>query len=429
MSPPTPDQERAGRVRFPEHGLPRDRLSAILEEEAARDVDWLGRMASGVNYIVSDEVVEVAKEAYLRFFSSNALYRSYFPGVARFEEEIVDVAADMFHGPDATGSVTTGGSESILIAVKSARDRARAHHPRITEPEMVVPASAHPAFWKAAHYFGLIVRKVPLDLDHQVDLDRYRAAVGDRTVLLVGSAPSLTLGMVDPIPEMAALAAERDVNFHVDACVGGWFLPFAEDEGEVFPTFDFRTPGVTTISADLHKFGYAAKGASIVMSRDPEVYTHQEFRFGAPERNPDWYVTPSITGTRAGGAIAAAWAVIHHLGRDGYRKAARESLEFVRALQAGIDAVDGLRVLGRPAMTIFAFTSEDDGLDLFALAAGLTDRGWLVSRDVWPLPTIRFMQSLGHAHLLDRYLTDLTEVAAEVRQGAITAGDARADYT
>jgi len=416
-----------GRGRFPDRGLTRSELSAELEEAARHNVDWRGRMASGVNYFVSDEVVEVAKEAYLRFFSTNALYRGYFPGVARFEHEIIDIAADIFHGPHARGSVTSGGSESILTAVKSARDRARATHPAIHRPEMVVPASAHPAFWKAAHYFGFEVRKVPLDDEHQVDLDRYESAIGDDAVLLVGSAPSLTLGMVDPIPTMARWAAEKDINFHVDACVGGWFLPFAEDIGEEFPTFDFRTPGVTTISADLHKFGYGAKGASVIISRDAEIYRHQEFRFGAPERNADWYVTPSLTGTRPGGAIAAAWAVLRYLGRDGYRRVVDESLDFIRQLQRGIDAIDGLHVMGRPAMTLFAYGS--DTLDVFAVAAGLTERGWLVSRDTWPVPCIRFMQSLGHAPLVDRYLSDLEEVAGLVRSGALASEGGRADYT
>jgi glutamate/tyrosine decarboxylase-like PLP-dependent enzyme len=413
--------------RFPVDGLSRSELTAELEAAAADDVDWLNRMASGVNYFVSDEVVEVAKEAYLRFFSTNALYKGYFPGIARFESEIVDFASDIFNGPEARGSVTSGGSESILTAVMSARNRARHTRPTVKQPEMVVPASAHPAFWKAGHYFGLTVKKVPLDAEHQVDLDRYESAITDDAVLLVGSAPSLTLGMVDPIPTMAAWAGERDINFHVDGCVGGWFLPFAEDIGEQFPIFDFRTSGVTTISADLHKFGYGAKGASLLISRDAEIYRHQEFRFGAPERNPDWYVTPSLTGTRPGGAIAAAWAVLRFLGREGYQQVVRDSLAFIRSLQQGIDRVDGLHVLGRPAMTLFAYTS--DSLDIFAIAAGLAERGWLVSRDVWPVPTIRFMQSLGHAPLVDRYLADLAEVTDLVRQGSLAAGTGRADYT
>jgi len=427
MPSQTPDAAAGDRSPFPKHGLSRAEVAELVADAAIGNVDWKGRMASGVNYFVSDEVVEVARDAYMQFFSTNALYRGHFPGLARFEDEIIDFAADLFNGPAAIGSVTSGGSESILMGIKSARDRARATRRDISSPEMVVPASAHPAFWKGAHYFGIEPRKVALDSAHQIDLDHYESLITNNTVLLVGSAPSLTLGMVDPIPTIAGWAAERKVNLHVDACVGGWFLPFAEAEGETFPTFDFRNPGVTTISADLHKFGYGAKGASVIMSRDSEIFRHQEFRFGAPERNPDWYVTPSMTGTRPGGAIAAAWAVLRYLGRDGYRRVTRESLEFIRRLQRGIDGIDGVRVMGRPAMTLFAYTA--DTLDVFAIAAGLTDRGWLVSRDTWPAPCIRFMQSLGHAPLVDRYLADLEDVVHGVATGDIAATAARADYT
>ena len=411
---------------WPESGLTRDELRSHFDAAEAEELDYLGRLASGTVYDAGTDVLEVAKEAYLRFFSTNALYAGTFPGIARFEQEIVARTAELFHGPDAVGSVTSGGSESILMAVKSARDRARLRHPHIDRPKIVVPVSAHPAFWKGAHYFGLEVIKTPLDANHELDLEAYLAAVTDDTVLMVGSAPSLTLGMVDPIPQMAAVAAERDINFHVDSCVGGFFLPFAERLGESFPTFDFRVEGVTTISADLHKFGYAAKGASTLTSRDPSIFQHQEFRFGAPERTPDWYVTPSMTGTRPGAAIAAAWAVMSYLGEEGYLRVVGESLEHIRRFQSGIDAIDGLQVLGRPAMTLFAYGSDE--LDIFAVAEGLTERGWLVSRDTWPQPAIRFMQSLGHAPRFDPYLADLRAVVAQVREGEIVSVGGRADY-
>lgn len=411
---------------WPQQGMSREQLDEVMEAAAGQELDYMGRLASGTVYDAGRDVLEVAKEAYLRFFSTNALYASTFPGIARFEHEVTQRTAELFHGPHAVGSVTSGGSESILMGVKSARDRARERHPHITRPQMVVPASAHPAFWKGAEYFGLEVIKTPLDEHDELDLDAYLAAVTDDTVLMVGSAPSLTLGMVDPIPDMAAVAAERDINFHVDSCVGGFFLPFAERLGETFPRFDFRVPGVTTISADLHKFGYAAKGASTLTSRDPDIFRHQQFHFGAPERNADWYVTPSMTGTRPGAAIAAAWAVMSYLGEDGYLRVVGESLEHIQRFQAGIDAIDGLRVLGRPAMTLFAYGSDD--LDVFAIAEGLMERGWMVSRDTWPRPAIRFMQSLGHAPRFDPYLTDLAEVVDAVRRGDIVRTEARADY-
>ncbi|MDQ3810226.1 MAG: aminotransferase class V-fold PLP-dependent enzyme, partial [Chloroflexota bacterium] len=297
-------------VGLPRQGLARDELRRRLALARSDDVQPVERMVAGAQYPAGDDVLEVAKEAYLEFFSTNALLPSLFPSLARFERDVIDMTAHLLHGGSAQGSITSGGTESILMGVKSARDRARAHHPHISAPRMVVPVSAHPAFWKAAHYFGLEVARAPLDQNHQIDLDAYRAAITPDTVLLVGSAPSLTLGMVDPIETLGALALERNIGLHVDACVGGFFLPFVEKLGYQLPPWDFRVPGVTTISADLHKYGYAAKGASVILSRDEEVFSHQVFRFGAPERAADWYVTPTMAGTRPGGAVAAAWAVM-----------------------------------------------------------------------------------------------------------------------
>ena len=415
------------RVRLPANGTPRDTLQQQLEEAAGGDADWLRRMAVGTNYPAGEDVLEVAKDAYLRFFSTNGLLPETFPSLARFEREVVDYAAGLFHGPEAVGSITSGGSESILMGVKSARDRARRLHPGIAHPEMVLPVSAHPAFTKAAHYFGLDAVTVPLDPDHQIDVDAYRAAITDRTVLLVASAPSLTLGMVDPIEELAPLAAEREIGFHVDACVGGFFLPFAEKLGRPIPRFDFRVPGVTTISADLHKFGYTAKGASLIMSRDRDVFDSQPFRFGGGTRPDDWYVTPSMTGTRPGGAIAAAWAVMTYLGEAGYLERTRRTYDYLERWWAAIAAIDGLEVMGTPAMSVFAVTSKT--LDPYAIGKGMEDRGWIVYADSEPVPALRYMQSPGHAPYVDGYIADLREVTELVRRGEITTTEGRARYT
>lgn len=415
------------RVRLPANGTPRDRLQEALDEAAGGDADWLRRMAVGTNYPAGEDVLQVARDAYLRFFSTNGLLPDLFPSLARFERDVVDYAAGLFHGSEAVGSITSGGSESILMGVKSARDRARRLHPGITKPEMVLPVSAHPAFTKAAHYFGLDAVTVPLDAEHQIDVAAYRAAITDRTVLLVASAPSLTLGMVDPIEELAPLAAEREIGFHVDACVGGFFLPFAEKLGRPIPRFDFRVPGVTTISADLHKFGYTAKGASLIMSRDRDVFDSQPFRFGGGSRPADWYVTPSMTGTRPGGAIAAAWAVMTYLGEAGYLERTRQTYEYLERWWAAIAAIDGLEVMGTPAMSVFAVTSRT--LDPYAIGKGMEERGWLVYADSEPVPALRYMQSPGHAPYVDNYIADLREVAELVRRGDITTTEGRARYT
>ena len=382
---------------------------------------------AGAQYPAGDDVLDVAKEAYLEFFSTNALLPSLFPSLAQFEREVIGMTAQLLHGDAATGCITSGGTESILMGVKSARERARVHHPEIREPRMVVPVSAHPAFWKAAHYFGLEILRAPLNDDLQIDLDAYRAAITPDTVLLVGSAPSLTLGMVDPIEALGELALERNIGLHVDACVGGFFLPFVEKLGDALPRWDFRVPGVTTISADLHKFGYTAKGASVILSRDPEVFGHQVFRFGGPERPDDWYVTPSMTGTRPGGAVAAAWAVMMYLGQEGYLRLVDQTMRYLRRWWAAIDAIPGLEVMGRPAMSVFAFTSRT--LDIFAIADGLEQRGWLLFRDSFPVNAIRFMQSPGHEPYVDKFVADLREVTELVRSGQLTSTTGRARYT
>lgn len=415
------------RAQLPPTGTPREDIRRRMDEAAGDDAAWLERLAAGTNYVAGADVVEVAKEAYLRFFSTNALLPSTFPSLARFEGDVIDYAAGLLHGPEAVGSITSGGSESILMGVKSARDRARVVHPDILRPRMVVAESAHPAFWKAAHYFGLDLVRVPLGPDLQIDLDDYRAAIDDATVLLVASAPSLTLGMVDPIEAIAPLALERDINLHVDACVGGFFLPFAEKLGYPVPLFDFRVPGVTTISADLHKFGYSAKGASVILSRDRAIFEHQVFRFGGPERPDDWYVTPSMTGTRPGGAIAAAWAVMNYLGEEGYLRLVGATMAYLQRWWDGIARIEGLEVMGAPAMSVFGYTSRT--LDVFAIADGLEARGWLVFRDSHPVRSIRFMQSAGHEPFIDAYLADLREVADLVRSGQLTSDGGQATYT
>lgn len=415
---------------LPEAGLSREQVKEALADRASQDEQNLeSRMMTGGTYPAGEDVLEVAKEAYSQFFSTNPLYSSVFKSLARMEREVIRMAGALHHGSDVHGSITSGGSESILMGVKIARDRARVRHPEIDRPEMVVPMSAHPAFWKAAHYFGLKLVEVPLTADLLVDVDTYLERVSENSVLLVASAPSLTLGMVDPVEELAAFAAERDLSCHVDACVGGYFLPFLERLGHEIPVFDFRLPGVTTMSADLHKFGFAAKGASSILCRDAEVFEHQVFKFGAPHRPDDWYYTPSMTGTRPGGAVAAAWAVMMYLGMKGYMRLANQAMEDTRRLWNGINSIDGLQVLGAPVMTVFGCGSTDSALDIFAVAEGMEQRGWLVAREEWPSRSIRFMQSPGHGPYMDAYLADLREVAELVRHGDIVSSGGRATYT
>lgn len=236
---------------------------------------------------------------------------------------------------------------------------------------MVLPESAHPAFLKAAHYFGLKPVRIPVGPDWRVDMAKVRVAVTPNTVLLVGSAPSYPHGVIDPIEELSALALERGIYPHVDACVGGFLLPFVRKLGYPLPPFDFAVPGVRSISADVHKYGFGAKGTSVIVYRNQEIRRHQYFVF------TDWsggiYGSPTMTGTRPGGAIAAAWAVMNHLGEKGYLRLAAGIMQTTRTLLDGIDAIPELYVIGKPDMSIFAFTS--DGLNVYALADAMAGRG------------------------------------------------------
>ncbi|MFY0575922.1 pyridoxal phosphate-dependent decarboxylase family protein [Cystobacter fuscus] len=301
-------------------GMSHEDVLARMREMRTDDARWQEGRTWSLVYNAGEELRRVAAEAYTEFMSENGLSPLAFPSLRRFEAEVLTIAAELFHGDTAAGTMTSGGTESILMAIKTARDFARAER-GITEPEMVLPASVHPAFQKAAHYFGVKPLNIPVGADLRADVDAMRAAIGPRTVLVVGSAPSYPHGVVDPISELAALAQEKGVLFHVDACLGGFLLPFARRLGHAIPEFDFAVPGVTSISADLHKYGYAAKGASVVLYRTPELRRYQFFTFAG--WSGGLYASPSMAGTRPGGAIAAAWAVLKYLGEEGYLRLSR----------------------------------------------------------------------------------------------------------
>ena len=348
------------------------------------------------------EVREVAEAAAAMFLHENALNTAAFPSLAEIQSEVVEACADLFHGaPDAAGFMTSGGTESVLMAVKAARERARTER-GITEPEMVVAESAHAAFHKAAHYFGVRVHKVAVRPDFRADVDAMAAHVNDRTALVVGSAPQYPQGVIDPIPELAELAAGVGASMHVDACMGGFVLPFMEMNGETVAPWDFRVAGVTTISADIHKLGYAPKGASVLMHRTKELRRYQTFVFD------DWlggfYASPGMQGSRPGLPMATAWAVMHRLGIDGYRRLTRITSDATRRLVEGVRATPGLIVLGAPDAHVFALSSPQ--LDVFALGDALHERGWHLDRQK-PPDSLHATVSAGNAPVVDEFLGDL----------------------
>lgn len=410
---------------FPEHGTSPDDLFETMRQAKAGDVDWKrGRLGLFVHY-AGDDVLDVAKRAHQLFFSENALGQSAFPSLARFEQEVVAWALDLFHGsPEGTGNITSGGTESIFLALKTARDWASASGKGRAPARFVVPESAHPAFDKAAHYLGLEIVRVPLSDDFTGDLTAMEAAIGEHTIGLAASAPAFPHGVFDAVAETAALAGKYGLWCHVDACVGGFLSPFAADIGRSIPPFDFDLPGVTSLSADLHKYGFTAKGASLILFRTSDYRQFQQFSSDAWPRGA--YSSPTFAGTRPGGPIAAAWAVIRYLGRDGYRRLAHTIMDTTEALKAGVEATDLLQVWGKPQLSVFAYGSS--AVDIFSVAQGLTDRGWMVSRLSRPPGIHMGMLTPAHAPYVDEYLSDLRGALEDVRLGKITTVDRTATY-
>lgn len=393
---------------LPKEGTPWEQLDRELDEAKANDVDWKrGRAAVYIHY-AGEDVLDVAKRAYLKYFSENGLGPKAFLSLAGFERDIIGWGIGLFHGgSEAKGALSSGGTESIFMAVKAARDQARSARRLDGLPQIVATETAHPAFDKAAHYLGLEVIRVPMGADFRADVPAMEKAITSRTIMLVGSAPAFPHGMIDPIPELGRLAQERGLWLHVDACVGGYIAPFAKKLGYAMPDFDFAVPGVTSISADLHKYGYTAKGASSVFFRDEESFRHLRYDFNGWPRG--LYSTNTLVGTRPGGAIAAAWAVMRYLGEGGYLRTTERILATRRAYEAGVQEL-GLKVWGKPELGIFTYGSENR--DIFAIADRLATRGWLVGRLVEP-PGIHLMLNMTHEPVVGEYLADLKASIAE----------------
>lgn len=401
--------------QLPQQGLSPTAIVAQMEAARAHDVQWRQGQVFSLVFDAGDAVNELAKAAYTTFFSENGLNPTAFPSLRRFETEVVAMVGGLLGGGGHTaGNMTTGGTESILLAVLTAREWARANRPKISRPEMVLPSTAHPAFDKAAHYFGVKAVRVPVGDGFRADVDAMRQAITLDTVLVVGSAPSYPHGVVDPIAELAGLAQQRRILCHVDACVGGMMLPFVRRIGYPVTPFDFSVPGVTSLSVDLHKYGYAAKGASVILYRDRELRRHQLYA------TTDWpggiYASPTMTGTRPGGAIAAAWAVLNNLGVEGYERIARTVMQTTVRLRDGINAINGLRVLGAPEMSVLSIASDKDNIYEIGDEMGLA--GWHLDRQQFP-PSLHLTVNYAHRDVADRFLLDLAQSVLATRQPSL----------
>lgn len=409
-------------MELPKNGRTREEVRGEIEQALERDADWRGGKIWSLVYFAGEDVSEVLKDAYTAAFYTNGLGPGAFKSLRKFESEVIAMTAELLGEPEATGNMTSGGTESILMAVKTARDFARAER-GITEPEMVLPVTAHPAFDKSAQYLGVKAVHTGLRDDFRADPEEMRRAITPNTVLVVGSAPNYPFGTIDPIPEIAAIASERGIPCHVDACLGGFLLPFVERLGYDVPPWDFRVAGISSMSSDLHKYGFSARGASTVMYRDGAYRRHQFFT------QTDWpgglYGSPTMTGSRPGAAVAAAWAVLTYLGEDGYMRLAKVIMDSTRKLIAGINAIEGLHVIGEPDMSVFAIGS--DTLDVHAVGDALDAFGWHPDRQQKPA-ALHFMVTPAHAPIVETFLADLREAVRKVASGEQGPGRGAAVY-
>lgn len=404
---------------LPTHG--RDRAQILAEMQALREREdgrWREGFVSGAVYHGDPEHVEFLQQAYAIHSQANPLHSDLWPSIAKYEAEIVAMTADMLGAKhagasaDVCGTVNSGGTESILLAMKAYRDRARAEQGN-DKPNVVAPSTAHAAFDKAAQYFGFELRKIPVGDDFRADVKAMKKAVDRHTMCIVGSAPAFPHGVIDPIPELAAIAFARNIGFHTDACLGGFVLPWARELGYPVPDFDFRCEGVTSISADTHKYGYAAKGTSVLLYRSKELRKHQWFTL------TDWpggiYFSPTFAGSRPGGLSAACWATMQAIGRQGYMDATKAILETAAAIREGIGKIPQLQVLGEPLWVISFAAREPKQLDIYRVLDAMTKKRWNLNGLHRP-SCVHIAVTLRHTKpgVVDRFLADLRESVEHV---------------
>jgi sphinganine-1-phosphate aldolase len=420
-------------MRLPERGREAEEIFAEMEAMTADDKDFAAGRTFGLVYHAGHDVEEVARRAHDRFVWYNALNPDVKPSLREMQRSVLGATAWLLSGgavdagEDAAGLagfMTSGGTESILMGVKAAKVRAASER-AVDRPNIVLPTSAHAAFNKACEYFGIEPRRIEVGDDYRADVDAMADAVDDETVLIVGSAPQYPQGVIDPIPEIAAIAEDRGINCHVDACMGGFTLPFLERAGLIDAQWDFRVPGVTTISADLHKYGFVPKGASVIMHRDKGSRRNQTFVFDG------WlggfYASSGILGTKPGGPIAASYATLQYLGVEGYVEKASQAFRAREQLVTEIRAIPGLAVLGEPEVTLCAITGEPGVVDAFKLGDELSARGWHLDRQA---PPDSLHASCAPIHdtgtVLEEFVADVRVAMAAI--GATAAEDRSTNY-
>ncbi|XP_076816982.1 sphingosine-1-phosphate lyase 1-like [Clavelina lepadiformis] len=401
--------------RLPEKGKNEIEILRDVNEYLSLDVvDWKKGNVSGTVYGGSEELTDIITKVYHKFAWSNPLHADVFPALRKMEAEVVKISCNLFHGdPEKScGCVTSGGTESIMLACKTYRDWA--YEKGISKPELICPISAHAAFEKAAHCFRMKLIHIPVDaVTRKADIHAMKRAITKNTCMLMGSTPQFPHGVLDPIVEIAELGKKYGIPVHVDACLGGFLLPFMKDAGYEIPPCDFAVPGVTSISADTHKYGYAPKGSSVVL------YSSKKWRHYQYFVSPDWqggiYATPMFAGSRSGAIVAACWASLVHFGREGYVNNTRNIIYTARYIENGLKTIPGIFIFGKPEMSVVAVGSLD--FDIFRLSSGLVQRGWNLNSLQFP-PSIHLCCTMPHTRpgVADRFITDVRECVSAIME-------------
>ncbi len=414
------------RVSLPATGRTKESILAEMREMKTKDIDWQHGRAPLFVFKATDDLYEMGRDAYFEFFTENALgAKRAFHSVNQMQDDVVAMALGLFNAPEAAqGFMTTGGTESIIQAMQACRDWSRKQRKEPTLRGNIVAAeTVHPAFDKGGKLMDIEVRRAPVGADFRADVAAMEALIDDNTIMLVGSAPCFPFGVIDPIAQIGSLAERRRLWLHVDACVGGYLAPFARMIGRDIPEFDFNIPAVSSISADLHKFGFCPKPASTVFYRTPEQAAFQHFDFS------NWpngrFMTSTIVGTRPAGGVAAAWATFQFLGLEGYKQIARDLMGFIDAYRVGIGEIGGLKIHGQPHLSIVAYGSDE--FDVFRVAEIMSAKGWLPGLVQKP-KGIHRMMSMIHAPSLDEYLTEVRAAVGIVRQVGAAQSSIKATY-
>lgn len=385
------------------------------------DVNWRHGKLSGAVYHGGDELEKVIVAAYERYCVSNPIHPDVFPAVRKMEAEIVAMCLKLYNNPDGAGTMTSGGTESIIMAVKTHRDWARTVK-GITEPEMIIPASAHAAFYKGAEYLKIKHHMVPVDpVTRKVDLGRVKRAINPNTIMLIGSAVNFPDGNQDDIVALGELAAARNIGLHVDCCLGSFIMPYLEKAGLAngeggrykLSPFDFRVKGVTSISCDTHKYGFAPKGTSVVMYRNAELRRYQYYV------NPTWtggvYGSPGLSGSRPGALIAATWAVMQYVGDEGYLSSCREIVTCARTIGNTISSsIPELYVLGSPPSSVVAFSSKNPKVNVLEVGDVMAHRGWHLNALTGPA-AVHIACTRLTVSMVDTFIADLKDAVREVK--------------